>query len=235
MLFNLLRKGYGPAEIAFILILYILALSIAFAGHEFAHAFSAHLMGDDTAKNRGRMTLNPVAHVDIKGIIILILVGLGWGKPVPVNPSNYTKLKSRTLSCIIVDLSGVFSNFIMAFIAAILMVVVERFANFEVMWWILIEEFLDLLYMINISLMAFNLLPIPPLDGFNALFTILPVRVKYTNFYRKYVQIAPLVLLGAILLGAATNIQVFGFILDIIASPFEKIIFFACTWLSKLL
>lgn len=235
MLFRLLRYGYGPKEIAFVLILYILALSIAFAGHEFAHAFSAHLMGDDTAKDRGRMTLNPVAHVDIRGILILILVGLGWGKPVPVNPGNYTKLKSRTLSCVIVDLSGVFSNFIMAFISAILMVFVGRFANFEIMWWSLVVQFLDLLYMINISLLAFNLLPIPPLDGFNALFTILPVRVKYTNFYRKYVQIAPLVLLGVILLGAAVDIHLFDFILDIIAMPFDKIISLVCGLLARLL
>lgn len=231
MLFSLIRSGYSPKEIAFVIILYFLALSLAFSGHEFAHAFSAHLMGDDTAKNRGRLTLNPMAHVDLRGMLFLILVGFGWGKPVPVNSGNYTKLKSRTISSLIVDLSGVFTNFLMALLSSIALVFVARFADKDVIWWSLVAQFLALSMSINITLLAFNLIPIPPLDGFNALFTVLPVKVKYTNFYRKYCQIAPLVLFALILIGTFLGYSILSYIMSIIAYPFATVI----NWITGLI
>lgn len=223
MLFRLIRSGAEPKEIAFIIILYFLALSLAFAGHEFAHAFAAHLMGDDTAKNRGRLTLNPVAHIDPLGMISLIFLGLGWGKPVPVNPNNFSKFNVR-LSNVIVDLAGVTANFIMAFICSIGSVFVIAFGSPDNMWMSLIAQFFELSYLLNISLMGFNLLPIPPLDGFNFWVNVLPVKFKYTKFFRVLVQYGPRVLLILVFAGMLFNIPVLSIIIDIISWPFSALI-----------
>lgn len=226
MLFQLIRSGADAKEIAFILILYFLALSLAFAGHEFAHSFAAHLMGDDTSKFMGRMTLNPLAHIDPKGILLLILVGFGWGKPVPVNPSNYTRFKSKRLMGVIVDLAGVAMNFIMAFVAEILYAVVNCTLSTDNMWVSLIIQFLGLFYSINILLLAFNLIPINPLDGFNFWVGVLPVKLRYTNFFRNYCKYAPIVLFVLIIAGMVMQISVLDYILDLISFPFEMIIGF---------
>ena len=120
MLFSLLRQGYtDPKMILFVVLLYFLALSLAFAGHEYAHALVAHLLGDNTAKNMGRLTLNPLAHTDLRGVIILILLGFGWGKPVPINPANFHKIKSRKLGIVLVSLAGITANLLMAFVSSI--------------------------------------------------------------------------------------------------------------------
>lgn len=236
MLFSLLNSGISdPKEIAFVIIMYFLALSLAFAGHEFAHAFSAHLLGDDTAKNLGRMTLNPLAHIDLKGMIFLILLGFGWGKPVPVNPSNYDKLKSKKLSNVIVDLSGVFANFIMALIAAIVYVLIAALTDHSIIWFSLIRQFLSIFHAINLTLLGFNLIPIPPLDGFNFWVGVLPVRFRYSNFFRKYVQFAPMVLFGLIILGMLIRLSALSLIIEFISWPFEKIIELICSLILMLI
>ncbi len=236
MLFSLLNSGISdPKEIAFVIIMYFLALSLAFAGHEFAHAFSAHLLGDDTAKNLGRMTLNPLAHIDLKGMIFLILLGFGWGKPVPVNPSNYDKLKSKKLSNVIVDLSGVFANFIMALIAAIVYVLIAALTDRSIIWFSLIRQFLSIFHSINLTLLGFNLIPIPPLDGFNFWVGVLPVRFRYSNFFRKYVQIAPMILFGLIILGMLIRLSALSLIIEFISLPFEKIIELICSLILMLI
>lgn len=236
MLFSLLNSGISdPKEIAFVIIMYFLALSLAFAGHEFAHAFSAHLLGDDTAKNLGRMTLNPLAHIDLKGMIFLILLGFGWGKPVPVNPSNYDKLKSKKLSNVIVDLSGVFANFIMALIAAIVYVLIAALTDHSIIWFSLIRQFLSIFHAINLTLLGFNLIPIPPLDGFNFWVGVLPVRFRYSNFFRKYVQFAPMILFGLIILGMLIRLSALSLIIEFISWPFEKIIELICSLILMLI
>lgn len=237
MLFSLLRNGTkDPKEIAFIIIIYFLALSLSFAGHEFAHAFSAHILGDDTAKNRGRMTLNPMAHIDIKGMIFLIILGFGWGKPVPVNPSNFDRLKSKKLSNAIVDLSGVFANFVMALISAIaLMFITKMYFTSGNMWLVLVSQFFELVHAINIVLLGFNLIPIPPLDGFNFWVNVLPVKFKYTNFFRAYLKYAPTVLMVLIIAGIVFNFSVLSYVIDLIAWPFETIIFLICNLIGSIL
>ncbi|MCQ2465955.1 MAG: site-2 protease family protein [Clostridia bacterium] len=236
MLFSLLNSGISdPKEIAFVIIMYFLALSLAFAGHEFAHAFSAHLLGDDTAKNLGRMTLNPLAHIDLKGMIFLILLGFGWGKPVPVNPGNYDKLKSKKLSNVIVDLSGVFANFIMALIAAIVYVLIAALTDHSIIWFSLIRQFLSIFHAINLTLLGFNLIPIPPLDGFNFWVGVLPVRFRYSNFFRKYVQFAPMILFGLIILGMLIRLSALSLIIEFISWPFEKVIELICSLILMLI
>ena len=141
-------------------LLYILpALLIAVSFHEAAHAWMANRMGDPTAKNLGRLTLDPTKHFDIWGILMFAFVGFGWGKPVPTNPRNYYNYKKAN---VLVALSGVTVNIILSFIFfGIYFLLVNAFGVTN-------ETVLNIIYYIfalNIVLCFFNLIPIPPLDG----------------------------------------------------------------------
>ena len=140
--------------------------------HEWAHAWAAYQLGDDTAALRGRLTINPLAHLDPVGTITLLLFRFGWGKPVPVNP--YRLRGNRRASWALVSAAGPFSNLIMAMIAAI---------PFRLGWislvptgasFISLQGILSSFILINLSLMLFNLIPIPPLDGSRILAWLLP-------------------------------------------------------------
>ena len=154
----------------------LLAISI----HEFAHGFVAVKLGDDTPKMQGRMTLNPLKHIDPLGFMCLLLVGFGWAKPVMINSRNF---KNPRRDDLLVSLAGPVSNFIMAFIFAILMKLVDMFLpvtmTTQVIWAVLSGT-----VQINLVLMVFNLLPIPPLDGHHILGNIGGAPVW--NFYYKY-------------------------------------------------
>lgn len=166
------------------LLVSMVGIAIAISVHEFGHAYSAHLLGDDTAKYNGRMTLNPAKHVDPIGLITLLLFRIGWAKPVPVNPNNF---KNYKLGNVIVSLSGAIGNLF----GAILCGIIAKYSNmyainlifYNAMW-------------INIYFGAFNLLPIPPLDGWGVLSSILPY--KFNDFIYKYENVGYVVLLIAI-------------------------------------
>ena len=163
------------------LLVSMVGIAIAISVHEFGHAYSAHLLGDDTAKYNGRMTLNPAKHVDPIGLITLLLFRIGWAKPVPVNPNNF---KNYKLGNVIVSLSGAIGNLF----GAILCGIIAKYSNmyainlifYNAMW-------------INIYFGAFNLLPIPPLDGWGVLSSLLPY--KFNDFIYKYENVGYVVLL----------------------------------------
>ncbi len=159
-----------------ILIFYLIVLIFSVIIHEVSHGFVAYYLGDNTAKDAGRLTLNPISHIDPIGSIlvplILVLVGspvlFGWAKPVPFNPNNLRNLKSGSGW---IGLAGPASNFILAgFFAIILKIAVisgmVTGAPFSI--------FLNIIILVNVVLGAFNLVPIPPLDGSRILFAILP-------------------------------------------------------------
>ena len=151
--------------------------------HEWAHAFAAFKCGDPTAKNMGRMTLNPFAHLDPIGFLALLLVGFGWAKPVPVTTRNFRRFKRDDL---IVSLAGITMNFLTALVfmllTYLLMALVPSLRASSNYWYIMAE-----IVIVNLSLMVFNLIPIYPLDGSHVLENLLMSRApKFCLFLRNY-------------------------------------------------
>lgn len=150
----------------------IVAIAVAISVHEFGHAYSAHLLGDDTAKMYGRMTLDPAKHIDPLGILMMLIFRIGWAKPVPVNSSNF---KNYKIGNVIVSLAGAIGNIL----AAIVCVIIMKHVNMEA-----IRDIASVTMMYNVSFAAFNLLPIPPLDGWGVISPFIPY--KYNEFIYKF-------------------------------------------------
>ncbi len=178
--------GLDPVVIA----LRIPALLIAITIHEFAHARMAYHFGDSTAKMQGRMNLNPISHLDPIGTIMILLVGFGWAKPVPINPYNFNQYR-RGLRW--VSFAGPMVNFILGFFSLLLFTILFNSG----LTGGLLMRFILVLTQLNILLGIFNLIPIPPLDGSKILMSVLPD--SYLGYYRTIEQYAPLILLGLII------------------------------------
>ncbi|MEF9991963.1 MAG: site-2 protease family protein [Romboutsia sp.] len=159
----------------------LVAIAIAISVHEFGHAYSAHLLGDDTAKMNGRMTINPAQHVDPIGLLTLLFFRIGWAKPVPVNPSNF---KNYKVGNIIVSFSGALANVLTAIVCVLINKHVHMYA---------INLIAGATIMYNLGFAAFNLLPVPPLDGWGIISTFIPY--KYNEYVYKYESMSYVVLL----------------------------------------
>lgn len=189
------RDSLTIEGVAFMLFAYAVILFLVFPVHEFAHGYVAHLCGDDTAKWHGRLSLNPFRHLDLWGTLMILVGGIGYAKPVPVNTRN---LRNYKRDSILVALAGPFSNFLMAVLFAgifrVCYILVEDPNVIFWLWMILVE----IIVSVNISLMVFNLLPIPPLDGSRLWSSLLPGRWAYTlERYSQYFTIALFVALLA--------------------------------------
>ena len=195
------------------LIARIFVLLVAFSVHEFAHAWSADMFGDETPRMNGRLTLNPLVHLDPMGSLMLLVVGFGWARPVPVNP--YALSRRSPAALMLVSLAGPLSNLIMAVIAAVpfRLGLVSRFDTGAVPGQILptpahlLMEFV----FINLILMLFNLIPLAPLDGEKiAEYFFPPSWARFFDTIRPY---GPLILLVLVFAGPALGFNILGWIL----------------------
>jgi len=198
----------------------VLILIIAFTVHEFAHAWTATMLGDDTPRLNGRLTLNPLSHLDPMGSLLLIVAGFGWAKPVPVNPYALSRRSSAALMW--VSLAGPFSNLCMAALAAIPFRVglLSPFNAFIPNEGILPtqEQFLFEFIYINLLLMLFNLLPIAPLDGEKILMFFLPPNAA--RAYEAFRPYGPLILMVIVFAGPLLGFNIIG---TIIGPPMQAL------------
>lgn len=155
------------------ILLTIPAVVIAMTFHEFAHAWTADHFGDTTPKAQGRLTLNPTAHIDPFGFVLLLFAGVGWGRPVMINSNNFTSNKSRATCEAWVSLAGPLMNFILAIVFTIIYYLLGNLASATSIIGIIMSLVLYTIY-INIGLGVFNLIPLPPLDGEKIFRNILP-------------------------------------------------------------
>ena len=178
----------------------IAALLLAVTFHEFMHAFTANYFGDPTAKHMGRVSLNPLHHLDTLGTLAILLIGIGWGKPVQINERNF---KNPRLDSALVSLAGPLTNLVLAIVFSVPVLLHLVDINS------LIYIFLYVIVQINVLLLIFNLIPIPPLDGSKVLYWFLPRSVDIM----KLEMYGPMVLLALIFLSfISPNSGLFGII-----------------------
>jgi Zn-dependent protease len=156
----------------------IVVMLVAFTVHEFAHAWTAWKFGDDTAYLEGRVTLNPMAHLDWIGMLFLLIAGFGWAKPVPVRRSRF---KNPRLMSVLVTAAGPLSNLLLAFLFMLLVDVLSVLHMFDHVSAAMDQKLSIIIHfwiIINLSLFIFNLIPIPPLDGYRILQEFLPIKLR---------------------------------------------------------
>ena len=146
------------------------AAVIGLTVHEFSHAYAAYKLGDNTAKDEGRLTLNPLKHIDWLGFFLIIIAGFGWAKPVSFNPNN---LKNKHRDEILISIAGPISNFILAILFFVIALFLYSTAYFQTTSGLEIINLIMTWGIINFSLFVFNLIPIPPLDGSHLYLTYL--------------------------------------------------------------
>ncbi len=163
------------------LLLTIPGVLIAITFHEYAHAFAADKLGDDTPRRQGRLSLNPFAHLDPIGCVLLLFAGFGWGKPVEVNPRNYNRDISMEKADAIVSFAGPAMNFVLAIIFTLIYCAIYKFASTAFLlstYGMVILSLISYTIAINIGLGVFNLIPLPPLDGSKIINIFLPYKAK---------------------------------------------------------
>lgn len=170
--------------------------------HEFAHAFVAYKMGDETGRLKGRLTLAPLAHINWLGALMILLVGFGFAEPVPVNINN-VKMKNKKLAMALIALAGPLSNLIVAFISVFIMVFISVVIGNDSLIASSFFIFFQFNAIININLAVFNFIPIPPLDGSRILFAVIPT--KYYFGIMKYERWITLGIFALLFLGVLST------------------------------
>lgn len=210
MLIDAIRGGFNESTlIQLLLMIPIILISLTF--HEYCHGYAAFKCGDMTARNFGRLTLNPIKHLDVIGTIMMLVFGFGYAKPVPINPRNFNK--PRRDICI-VSAAGPLSNLFLAIVALLIsyfsLALPVKFEMISVLssnlfgvW----QMFLTMFVYSNVTLFVFNLLPIPPLDGSRLLSTVLPTKASFwLSKHENYIMIG---LLIALYFGLLDNVIFF--------------------------
>lgn len=228
-MFNTLIQNLNLQNIdiqSIIIRVFVICISLSF--HELAHGWRAYKLGDDTAQRAGRLTMNPLAHLDPIGTLMMIFAKVGWAKPVPINPILFTRAKTMKRGIVEVSLAGPLSNMLLAVVSYFLLQLtnlVQIMALGPVTLVNPVNPVVDVLeilfysmYISNIFLALFNLLPVPPLDGFKIFGSLLPNNLYYKLMnYERYIG---LVFLGIIFFAGSA----FGIILQTVSIPFRFII-----------
>ena len=193
---------------------------LALSFHEYAHAYIANKFGDDTAKQSGRLTLNPLAHLDPIGTIMIFLVHFGWAKPVPV---NLRRLRNPKKDMLWISAAGPLANMILALISGILLRFIFAIGGAPNQHSIigLFTYAVLMSLQINLALAIFNILPIAPLDGSKILFGLLPVKHEGKIYFLE--RYGPFILLGLIIFGRVTDVPILGGLIWPFVEFFSKI------------
>lgn len=194
MLRTILSSGGTWSEKLLYILISVFCVLLSLTLHELGHGLAAYAMGDKTAKYSGRLSLNPLHHLEPLGAICLFLFGFGWAKPVPVNPYNFKNQKS---GMVLTSLAGPFTNFIIAFIANVIMTIIGtitftgRGIGFDIAT--ICYTLCYYMMIMNLGLGIFNLIPVPPLDGSKVLGAVLPTNLYFS--YMKYEQFGFIILI----------------------------------------
>lgn len=202
----------------------VIAFLLSLSVHEASHALAAYMMGDQTAQREGRLTLNPVAHVDMTGLLLVLLLGFGWGKPVPFNPHQ---LKYPKWGPVFVGLAGPASNILMAVLSAALFVPVSIALGESN----LLALFLFIMAILNGSLALFNLIPVPPLDGSKVALALLD-EYRHREARNWLITKGPMLLLALVIINTLLPFSVFSWIGSASQALFIRIAtFIASLWM----
>ena len=191
---------------------FIIALIIAISVHEFSHALSAYRLGDNTAKNQGRLTLNPKAHLDPMGTIMIVFAGFGWGRPTPVSPWNLRIGEKAGMA--VVSVAGPISNLIVALVTGIIFQFYMNSGSDSIQ----VARILLTVIQLNLVLAIFNLLPIAPLDGFKIVLGLLPrdAALSFAKTERYGMMILVLVIMGDVFLNIGILGRVISFLMRLV-------------------
>ena len=220
---NALRSG-DMMTIILTLFSLLVVLLVVFPVHECSHAVAAKLLGDDTAERQGRITLNPFAHLDIMGTIGILLLGIGWAKPVPVNPGRCRKVSQRAAMAITAA-AGPMANFVSAFIFMVIMkIVMLRYISDPAPALGYVIFAINTIIEIDLFNGVFTLLPIPPFDGSRVFFAFLP-----DKYYFKIMQYEQYIMIGLLILMYTGIVSIpFQWLADLIYSFLDLITKFIC-------